>query len=92
MKVPRRRPQTGAPFDRLPHELYELRVELDKRLINSIPESVTYETVVASAERERAQLAKLKSIFLYVCHPWLVNAHPHEGRCPRRNRCVYVGS
>jgi pimeloyl-ACP methyl ester carboxylesterase len=60
--VPRRRPQTGAPFDRLPRALYELRVELDKRLINSVPESVTYETVVASAERERAQLAKLKEM------------------------------
>jgi pimeloyl-ACP methyl ester carboxylesterase len=49
--------------------LYELRVELDTRLINSIPESVTYETVVASAERERAQLAKLKEISAAKPHP-----------------------
>jgi pimeloyl-ACP methyl ester carboxylesterase len=69
VKVPRRRPQTGAPFDRLPHEMYELRVELDKRLVNSIPESVSYETVVASAERERAELAKLKEISAAKPHP-----------------------
>jgi pimeloyl-ACP methyl ester carboxylesterase len=62
MKVPRRPPQTGAPFDRLPRELYELRIKLDRRLIASIPESVPYEDVVASAERERAGLAKLKEL------------------------------
>jgi pimeloyl-ACP methyl ester carboxylesterase len=62
MKVPRRRPQTGAPFDRLPRELYELRVKLDRQLIASIPASVPYEAVAASAEQERAGLAKLKEI------------------------------
>src|SRR5207245_10646652 len=51
-KVPRRPPQTGAPFDRLPRQLYELRIQLDKQLIASIPESVPYEAVVASAEQE----------------------------------------
>jgi pimeloyl-ACP methyl ester carboxylesterase len=62
MRVPRRRPQTGAPFDRLPRELYELRVKLDQRLINSVPESLPFEAVVASAEQERAGLAKLKEL------------------------------
>jgi pimeloyl-ACP methyl ester carboxylesterase len=62
VNVPRRSPQTGTPFDRLPRELYDLRIKLDTRLIASIPESVPYETVVASAEQERAALAKLKEI------------------------------
>jgi pimeloyl-ACP methyl ester carboxylesterase len=56
MKVPRRRPQTGAPFDRLPRQLYELRIKLDRQLIASIP------AMVASAEQERAGLSKLKEI------------------------------
>jgi pimeloyl-ACP methyl ester carboxylesterase len=60
--VPRRAPQTGAPFDRLPRELYALRAELDRRLIASVPESVPHEAVVAGAERERAGLAKLKEM------------------------------
>jgi pimeloyl-ACP methyl ester carboxylesterase len=60
--VPQRPPQTGAPFDRLPRALYELRVRLDRRLIDSIPESVPHEAVVAWAEQERAGLAKLKEM------------------------------
>src|SRR5262249_52266392 len=40
----------------------ELRLKLDRRLIASIPESVPYEAVVASAEQERAGLAKLKEM------------------------------
>jgi pimeloyl-ACP methyl ester carboxylesterase len=35
--IPRRSPQTGAPFDRLPPELYQLRIKLDQRLIDSFP-------------------------------------------------------
>jgi pimeloyl-ACP methyl ester carboxylesterase len=62
MRVPRRPPQAGAPFDRLPRELYDLRLKLDQRLINSVPDSVPYDDVVASAEQERAGLAKLKQI------------------------------
>jgi pimeloyl-ACP methyl ester carboxylesterase len=62
VKFPRRPPQTGVPFDRLPRELYDLRIRLDRQLIASIPESVPYEAVVASAERERAGLAKLKEV------------------------------
>src|SRR5262249_54235440 len=38
------------------------RVELDRRLIASVPESVPHEAVVAWAERERAGLAKLKEM------------------------------
>ena len=69
MRVPRRRPQTGAPFDRLPRELYELRIKLDRRLIASVPESVPYGAVVASAEQERAGLAKLKAVSAAAPHP-----------------------
>jgi len=60
VKVPRRSPQTGAPFDRLPRALYEIRVELDKRLIASIPESIPYDVRILGAERERIVLAKLR--------------------------------
>jgi pimeloyl-ACP methyl ester carboxylesterase len=61
-KVPRRSPQTGGPFDRLPRELYELRIKLDKRLIASAPELAPYEVVVSTAERERANLARLREV------------------------------
>jgi pimeloyl-ACP methyl ester carboxylesterase len=67
--VPRRPPQTGAPFNRLPRELYELRVKLDARLIASISESVPHEAVVASAERERAGLVRLKKVSSPRPHP-----------------------
>ena len=57
--VPRRKPQTGAPFDKLPPELYRLRILLDERLIASVPQTVSAEVVAASQERERAFLARL---------------------------------
>lgn len=58
--VPRRRPQTGAPFDRLPVDLYRIRVMLDERLIASTPDSVTPEWVASFREGERAMLARLQ--------------------------------
>ena len=54
-----RPPQTGSPFDRLPPDLYQLRVKLDQRLIASMPASVTAETVRETAEGRRAGLARL---------------------------------
>jgi pimeloyl-ACP methyl ester carboxylesterase len=69
VRIPRRSPQTGAPFDRLPRELYETRVELDRRLIASIPASVSYETRVQSAETERARLATLRERTMLNPHP-----------------------
>jgi pimeloyl-ACP methyl ester carboxylesterase len=69
IRVPPRSPQTGAPFDRLPRELYELRIALDRRLIASIPLLLTYDTVTASGERERARLARLREIGLKDDHP-----------------------
>jgi len=57
--VPARMPQTGAPFDRLPPELYRRRVELDRRLIASFPPTVSAAVVRESAEGQRAGLARL---------------------------------
>lgn len=57
--VPRREPQSGAPFDRLPADLYQLRLKLEQRLIASVPETVPASVVQESAEGERAALARL---------------------------------
>jgi pimeloyl-ACP methyl ester carboxylesterase len=54
-----RPPQTGAPFDRLPRDLYETRVKLDQRLIASQGASVSAEVVRESAEGNRAMFARL---------------------------------
>jgi pimeloyl-ACP methyl ester carboxylesterase len=69
VRVPRRSPQTGAPFDRLPRALYETRVELERRLIASIPESVPYETNLKAGEEERAALAQLRDLGTKQEHP-----------------------
>jgi pimeloyl-ACP methyl ester carboxylesterase len=60
--VPRRAPQTGVPFDRLPADLYEQRVKLDEKLIASTPATITYETRVEWAEIERGRLARLSAM------------------------------
>ena len=57
--IPRRMPQTGAPFDRLPPDLYRRRVELDRRLIASFPPAVPAAIVRESSEGQRAALARL---------------------------------
>ena len=57
--IPSRAPQTGAPFDRLPSELFELRIRLDRRLIASFPPSVSAEIVRESSEGRRVGLARL---------------------------------
>ena len=57
--IPRRKPQTGAPFDKLPPDLYAVRVRLDEQLIASFPDSVPPEVVGHSQETERAFLARL---------------------------------
>lgn len=49
----------GAPFDKLPPDLYRIRVQLDERLIAAMPDSVSPEIVGASQESERAFLANL---------------------------------
>jgi pimeloyl-ACP methyl ester carboxylesterase len=59
VRIPRRSPQMGAPFDKLPPELYRVRIKLDERLIGSMPESVGPEVVAAHQERERSFLGRL---------------------------------
>ena len=57
--IPRRNPQRGAPFDKLPPELYQVRIQLDEKLIASAPDSVTPDVVALGQESERALLAGL---------------------------------
>ena len=59
VKVPRRNPQVGPPFDKLPPELYQVRIKIDERLIASAPDTVPAQVVASSQERERAMLARL---------------------------------
>jgi pimeloyl-ACP methyl ester carboxylesterase len=61
-RIPRRQPQKGEPFDRLPPDLYATRIILDTRLIAAQPTVVTYEMRLQGAERERADLAKLREV------------------------------
>ena len=69
VRVPRRRPQTGAPFDKLPPPLYELRVKLDTSLIASQPDSATPQMIATSREEERARLARLLAQRSSTPHP-----------------------
>jgi pimeloyl-ACP methyl ester carboxylesterase len=69
VNVPRRAPQTGSPFNRLPGDLYKTRIALDERLIASVPESVPFDVVLQSAEVERAGLARLREQRLKQTHP-----------------------
>jgi pimeloyl-ACP methyl ester carboxylesterase len=64
INLPRRAPQTGVPFDRLPPELYATRVRLDRRLIAAQPAVVTYEQRLQGATAEHANLAKLRQVSL----------------------------
>jgi pimeloyl-ACP methyl ester carboxylesterase len=57
--VPRRDPQTGPPFDKLPPDLYQLRIRFDERLIASVPPTVSAEVVREGAEGNRAMFARL---------------------------------
>jgi pimeloyl-ACP methyl ester carboxylesterase len=75
--IPRRSPQTGTPFDRLPPELYQLRIKLDQRLIDSFPPTVSADIVRESSEGQRDALAKLL-------------ASRNGGNLPLRDRPVVV--
>jgi pimeloyl-ACP methyl ester carboxylesterase len=57
--IPSRAPQTGPPFDRLPVDLYQLRITIDQRLIASMPPTVSPEIVREASEGQRAGLARL---------------------------------
>jgi pimeloyl-ACP methyl ester carboxylesterase len=62
VSVPTRPVQTGLPFDRLPPDLYRVRVELERRLIaGDASRPVPRAIVVESIEGDRAALSELKS-------------------------------
>jgi pimeloyl-ACP methyl ester carboxylesterase len=58
--IPSRSAQTGVPFDRLPGDLYQLRIKIDQRLIASFPPSVSANIVRESSEGQRAALARAR--------------------------------
>ncbi len=69
VRIPRRNPQRGTPFDKLPPDLYEIRVKLDEKLIAATPDTVPAAVVGASQETERAFLARLKATRTDNPHP-----------------------
>ena len=70
VRIPRRSPQRGVPFDRLPANLYQTRIALDEKLIASAPDSVPPEVVASGQEAERAFLASLKATRSAQPHPF----------------------
>jgi pimeloyl-ACP methyl ester carboxylesterase len=67
--LPVRQAQTGAPFDKLPPDLYAVRINLDKRLIASQPKLVTYDMNLRGAIEQHADLARLRAAGLANPHP-----------------------
>jgi pimeloyl-ACP methyl ester carboxylesterase len=59
--VPSRQPQTGAPFDRLPPPLYNTRIALDRKLIASMPRTVSAEVAAESGSGDYAMLSRLSA-------------------------------
>jgi pimeloyl-ACP methyl ester carboxylesterase len=56
-----RQPQTGAPFDRLPPDLYPRRVALDRRMIAAMPATVPAEVVAEFGAGDYAMLSRLSA-------------------------------
>jgi pimeloyl-ACP methyl ester carboxylesterase len=61
LPIPTRPPQTGAPFDRLPEPFYATRVAIDRRLIASMPGTVSGEIVIESSSGDHAMLSRLSA-------------------------------
>jgi pimeloyl-ACP methyl ester carboxylesterase len=59
--IPVRQPQTGAPFDRLPAPLYQTRVALDRKLIASIPGTVSAAIAAESGRGDYDMLSRLSA-------------------------------
>ena len=68
--IPRRAPQTGPPFDRLPPDRYAQRITLDARLIASVPAMITPDAIGVAQESERALLARLLASRSATPHPF----------------------
>jgi pimeloyl-ACP methyl ester carboxylesterase len=67
--IPKRSPQTGPPFDRLPPNLYQQRIKLETRSAASMPSSISHEKLVASVEGQRAAFAALHELVMSKDHP-----------------------
>jgi pimeloyl-ACP methyl ester carboxylesterase len=61
LPIQTRPPQTGAPFDRLPEPLYATRVAIDRKLIASMPSTVSGEIVIESSSGDYAMLSRLSA-------------------------------
>ena len=59
--IPSRPPQTGAPFDRLPPSVYETRIALDRKLVASMPPTVSAEIARESGSGDYAMLSRLSA-------------------------------
>jgi pimeloyl-ACP methyl ester carboxylesterase len=59
VRVPRRPVQQGAPFDKLPPELYQQRLAADERLVAAQPSTLTPEAIFRLRDAERIVLADL---------------------------------
>ena len=59
--IPTREPQTGAPFDRLPPDLYARRIGLDRRMIAGMPATVPPEVVAEFSAGDHAMLSRLNT-------------------------------
>ena len=59
--VPARQPQTGAPFERLPSDLYARRVALDRKMIAGTPATVAADVVGEFSDGNYAMLSRLNA-------------------------------
>ena len=59
VNIPKRAPQKGEPFSLLPPDIYETRILLDQRTIDSYPPSVSAEIVREHSLSERATFTEL---------------------------------
>jgi pimeloyl-ACP methyl ester carboxylesterase len=64
-----RAPQTGMPFDRLPPDLYRIRVELETRLIAATSGPIDLPAMITYNENLRLGFAKLHAIATADPHP-----------------------
>ena len=61
ISIPRRQPQKGPPFDRLPPPLYATRIALDQKLIDSFPPSVSAAIAAESGRGDYEMLSRLSA-------------------------------
>ena len=64
-----RNPQTGSPFDRLPRDLYEARIEFDTRLI-ARRRAITYDQFIETEGGRQTAFVALHEQAAAVTHPF----------------------